>query len=38
MKTLEIRENETYKGCTYNITHMLAANYSKLPNLVPNKR
>ena len=26
------------KGCTYNITHMSAVNYSKLPKLVPNKR
>ena len=26
------------KGCTYNITHMSVVNYSKLPNLVPNKR
>ena len=23
---------ETLKGCTYNITHMSATNYSKLPN------
>ena len=29
---------ENLKGCTYNITHMSAANYSKLPNLVPNER
>ena len=27
---------ETLNGCTYNITHMSAANYSKLPKLVPN--
>ena len=26
------------KGCTYDITHMSAANYSKLPNLVPYER
>ena len=26
------------KGCTNNIAHMSAANYSKLPKLVPNKR
>ena len=40
MKTLEKREKmlETLKGCTYNITHMSAAFYSKLPKLVPNKR
>ena len=29
---------ENLKGCTYNITHMSAANYSKLPKLVPNER
>ena len=29
---------EKLKGCTYNITHMSAANYSKLPKLVPNER
>ena len=28
---------ETLKGCTYNITHMSAANYSKLPKLIPNE-
>ena len=28
---------ETLKGCTYNITHMSAANYFKLPKLVPNE-
>ena len=27
----------TLKGCTYNITHLLAANYSRLPKLVPNE-
>ena len=26
------------KGCTYNITHMSAAYYSKLTKLVPNER
>ena len=29
---------ETLKGCTYSKTHMSAANYSKLPKLVPNER
>ena len=29
---------ENLKGCTYNITNMSAANYSKLPKLVPNER
>ena len=29
---------ETLKGCMYNITHMSAANYSKLQKLVPNER
>ena len=29
---------ENLKGCTYNITHMPAANYSKLPKLVPYER
>ena len=29
---------ENLKGCTYNITQMSAANYSKLPELVPNDR
>ena len=29
---------KTSKGCTYNITHMSAAKYSKLPKLVPNER
>ena len=29
---------ENLKVCTYNITHMSAANYSKLPKLVPNER
>ena len=29
---------ETLKGSTYNITHMSAANYSKLPKLVPTER
>ena len=29
---------EKLKGCTYNITHMPAANYSKLPTLLPNER
>ena len=40
MKALEIEEKmlENLKGCTYNITHMSAANYSKLPKLVPNER
>ena len=28
---------EYLKGCTYNITRMSAANYSRLPKLVPNK-
>ena len=27
--------SENLKGCTYNITHISAANYSKLPKLVP---
>ena len=40
MKTLEIREKmlENLKECTYNITHMSAANYSKLPKFVPNEK
>ena len=40
MKTLEIREKmlENLKGCTYSITHMSVANYSRLPKLVPNER
>ena len=40
MKTLEIREKmfENLKGCTNSITHMSAANYSKLPKLGPNER
>ena len=29
---------ENLKGCMYNITHMSAANYYKLPKLVPNER
>ena len=29
---------ENLKGCTYNITHLSAANYSRLPKLVPNER
>ena len=29
---------ENLKGCKYNITQMSAANYSKLPKLVPTKR
>ena len=29
---------ENLKGCTYTITHMSAANYSKLPKWVLNKR
>ena len=29
---------EILKGCTYNITHMSAAKYSKLPKLVPNEK
>ena len=29
---------ENLKGHTNNITHMSAANYSKLPKLVPNER
>ena len=29
---------ENLKGCTYNMTHMSAANYSKLQELVPNER
>ena len=29
---------ETLKGCTYNIKHIPAANYSKLPKLVSNER
>ena len=29
---------ENLKGCKYNITHMSAANYSKLPKLVQNER
>ena len=29
---------ENLKGCMYNIIHMSAANYSRLPKLVPNER
>ena len=29
---------ENLKGFTYNITHLSAANYSRLPKLVPNGR
>ena len=29
---------ENLKGFTYNITHMSAANYSRLPKFVPNER
>ena len=29
---------ENLKGCSYNITHMSVANYSKLPKLVPYER
>ena len=29
---------ENLKGSTYNITHMSAADYSRLPKLVPNER
>ena len=29
---------ENLTGCTYNIIHMPAANYSKLTTLVPNER
>ena len=29
---------ENLKGCMYNIAHMSAANYSKLPKLVPYER
>ena len=28
---------ENLKGCTYNITHMPAANFSRLLKLLPNK-
>ena len=28
---------ENLMECTYNITHMSAANYSSLPKLVPNE-
>ena len=28
---------EKLRGCTYNIAYMSDANYSRLPNLVPNK-
>ena len=39
MKTLEITKIlENLKGCTYNIIHTSAANYSRLPKLVPNER
>ena len=39
-ETFEIREKmlENLNGCTYNITHMSAANYSRLPKLVSNER
>ena len=29
---------EDLKGCTYDIAYMSAANYSRLPKLVPNER
>ena len=29
---------ENLKECTYNKIHMAAANFSRLPKLVPNKR
>ena len=29
---------EYLKGCTYNITHLSAANNPRLPKLVPNER
>ena len=29
---------DNLKGCMHNITHMSAANYSRLINLVPNER
>ena len=29
---------ENLKGCSYNITHMSAAYYSRPPKMVPNKR
>ena len=29
---------ENLKGCTKNMSHMSAANYSILPKLVPNER
>ena len=40
MKALEIREKmlDNLKGCTYKITNMSAANYSKLIKLVSNER
>ena len=28
---------EDFKGCTYDIAHMSAAKYSRLPKLVPNE-
>ena len=28
---------ENLKGCTYNITHITAAHYSRLPKLTPNE-
>ena len=28
---------ESLKGCTYNITHISAANYSSIPILAPNE-
>ena len=33
---LEMRENgNKIKGCTYKITHIVAANITRLPHLVP---
>ena len=34
----KIKMLENLKGSTYNITHISATNYSKLPKLVPNER
>ena len=30
------KNGRKFKGCTNNIIHMSAANYSRLPKLVPN--
>ena len=31
------RKFRNSKGCTYNIAHMAAANYPRLPKLAPNE-